>query len=138
MTRNESRTVHCSLTPLVPKSGVAPDGIASAKPIRSESSTISWCSACRRRVIWRILGAGMVAIVVSTSSCVSRRAETYGSTLSVFMGRHQLETAADSHPHYATFAAVDENGSVDGLAEPISGLDQGQARYLVPILIDVV
>lgn len=41
MTRNESRTLHCSLTPLVAKSGVAPLGMASENPIRAESSVIS-------------------------------------------------------------------------------------------------
>lgn len=41
MTRNDNRTDHWSLTPDVPKSGVAPEGMARAKPMRAESSTIS-------------------------------------------------------------------------------------------------
>lgn len=76
MTRKERRTLHWSLTPLVAKSGVAPLGIARANPTRAESSVVSWCSACRNRVVCRVTGAGFVAMDVSINSCVSSLAET--------------------------------------------------------------
>ena len=90
-------------------------------------------------MICRILGAGMVAIEVSTSSCVSRRAET--CTQESMSNQHLAKVAeheAVTHPQDASFAAVDQHRAIDGLAETVSRLDQREACHLVAVLVDVV
>lgn len=108
MMRKDSRTDHCSLTPLVPKSGVAPEGMARAKPRRAVSRVISWCSACKRRVIWRMRGAGIVEMDVSTSSCVSSRADTCGEhdMLSICTLR---KGERGPHPQNTSLSAVQQD-----------------------------
>lgn len=52
-TKNENRTDHCNLTPLVAKSGVAPLGMLRLRGNRPDPTATSCCSLCSFRVAVR-------------------------------------------------------------------------------------